>query len=237
MASFDELLRASADQLVSLFAHIQFAPEIDSATRIGQVAVEFDIHTTELICGLGFNPASEYADTVLGALGFSSYEALANRRNYLFASDIYRRLGIHQIQQIYATIKNSSRIIEALGDVLISRLEHIEENIDGSISSRVIDAYKLEVRVIYAEGIGQIAFAEHRISDAENGFRALTNELSLIVENKVLPAGDLFFRNSVLPAEKRKLIKSGSIPHDMIIARLSDPDISVKERRVLKEFI
>ena len=121
--------------------------------------------------------------------------------------------------------------------VLIARLDHIEETIDGTISSRIIDAYKLEVRVIYADGIGQIDFAEHRIADAENGFRALTNELSLIVDNKVLPAGDVFFRDTVLPAEKRKLLKSGAIPQDMIITRLSDPKISDKERKMLKEFV
>lgn len=237
MPGFNKLLKAAPSDLVGMFSGFRFGEDVESTERLRRISVEFNIHPTAIMCAIGFNRGLRSAEALLPILGYSSREALINRRDYLFAADIYKHLSIARIQEIYSTIGNDPDITGPLTNVLIARLEHIEENIDDTVSSRIIDNYKLEVRTIYAEGVASIEFAEHRIADVENGFRALTNELMHIATNHVLPPGDLFFRDHVLPAEKRKLIKHGLIPHDMLITRLSDPDIPDKERRVLREFI
>jgi len=48
---------------------------------------------------------------------------------------------------------------------------------------------------------------------------------------------EIFFRNTILPEEKRKLLKRGLVPIELVRSRLEDNTISVKERQVLEEHL
>jgi len=99
----------------------------------------------------------------------------------------------------------------------------------------VIERYKKEVRGIYSDGVALPEFVEGRLANTHSGFRALLNEVLLVVEHRLVPVGDIFFRDAVLPEEKRRLIAKGLVPRDLIVARLAEPDISAQERKVLEE--
>ena len=47
--------------------------------------------------------------------------------------------------------------------------------------------------------------------------------------------GDIFFRDNILPEEKRRLILKGFVPRHLIESRLEDADLPPKERKVLEE--
>jgi hypothetical protein len=47
--------------------------------------------------------------------------------------------------------------------------------------------------------------------------------------------GDIFFRDTVLPEEKRRLIVRGLVPRELIVARLAETDVPPQERKVLDE--
>ena len=99
----------------------------------------------------------------------------------------------------------------------------------------VIERYKKEMRAIYNDGVAQIDFAEERLARPYNGYRALLGEVSLIVESRLIPIGDIFFRNNILPEEKRRLMMRGLIPRSLVESRLSDADLSAHERVVLQD--
>ena len=237
MATFTELLTASETQLVNQFYGFLDLAEENLVKRLDLIARKIGLSSTCLVLGLGFNREMMALTDILSVLGFDSYESLCQRRDQLFAKDIYKNLSLDDLQIMYEIIKENDELIESLQDLLIERLDTIEAKIEGSVNTRVIDNYKQELRIIYSEGVGQIVFAEKRLTSTQSGFRSLTNEVAIIVDFKVLPAGDLFFRNSILPEEKRKLIKKGLISDELIITRLEDPNISLKERKMLKDFI
>jgi hypothetical protein len=105
------------------------------------------------------------------------------------------------------------------------------------VNSIVIERYKKEMRAIYTDGVAQIDFAETRLADTHSGFRALLNEVAMIAESKLIPVGDIFYREGVLPEEKRRLIMRGLVPRNLVEDRLLDESISSQERKVLEEQI
>ena len=122
-----------------------------------------------------------------------------------------------------------------LQHLLERRLQKIEESIEATVNSVVIERYKKEIRAIYSDGVAQIDFAEMRLSKVHSGFRALLNEVALIVESRLIPVGDIFFRESILPEEKRRLMIRGLIPRELVLSRLADERIPVQERAVLED--
>ena len=121
--------------------------------------------------------------------------------------------------------------------LLESRLESIESKIEETVNSMIIEKYKAEMRAIYSDNIADIDFAEKRLSRTDSGFRALLNEVTIIAESKLLPAGDIFFRDTILPEEKRKLLNKGMIPIELIESRLADENISQQEKKMLLDYI
>lgn len=89
----------------------------------------------------------------------------------------------------------------------------------------------------YSNEIAGIDFVETRLNQYDSGFRALINEVTLIAESKILPVGDIFFRDTVLPQEKRRLLDKGLIPVDLVKTRLDDPDISDVEKKILYDYL
>ena len=93
------------------------------------------------------------------------------------------------------------------------------------------------MRAIYSDEIVGIDFVETRLDKSDSGFRALLNEVTLIAENKIIPIGDIFFRDTILPQEKKKLLDKGLIPKNLIDTRLGDPAITDIEKKVLYDYI
>ena len=60
---------------------------------------------------------------------------------------------------------------------------------------------------------------------------------SLIIEAELLPPGNLFFSDHLLPIEKRQLIENGLIDTAMVQNRLRNSEISEDERQMLEDFI
>ena len=121
--------------------------------------------------------------------------------------------------------------------LLSSRLKSIEKRIDETVNSLIIDKYKEEMRAIYSDEVVSLDFVEKRLEQSDSGFRALLNEVSLIVESKIIPAGDIFFRATILPQEKKKLLDKGLIPRNLIEMRLGDPAILSVEKKMLNDYL
>ena len=56
--------------------------------------------------------------------------------------------------------------------LLKERLEHVEQRIEETVNSMIIDRYKSEMRTVYNEGIAGMDFAEARLNRTDSGFRA-----------------------------------------------------------------
>lgn len=237
MASFVEILTAPAERLVNLF----YVGAADTGSprpqKIKRIAARLGLHPDQVLCALGFNPAIGQLPDVLGALGFQSYEDLAPDRNGIFINDIYHYLSIDDVLAIYQAVKGQPQMIDVMQYLLVSRLNNIEQRIEATVNPFIIERYKKEMRTIYSEGIAQLDFAEARLCNTHSGFRALVNEVAIIIDAKLIPIGDIFFRDSILPEEKRKILNRGMVPMELVRSRLEDAAISAQERRMLEDYL
>jgi hypothetical protein len=234
---FEELLSAGPERLLNLFYPLAGAAEFDAEIRRTRAAKRLALHPEQLICAAGFNPALRPLADVLHVIGYESFERLARQRNEVFVTDIYHHVTIDNVLAIYQAVRGISEMVDVLQYLLVQRLGNIEKRIEATVNSLVIERYKKEMRAIYNSGIARIDFAEARLNQTESGFRALVNEVSIITESKLIPVGDIFFRSTILPEEKRKLITKGLIPRALVRARLEDPGISAQERRMLEDYV
>lgn len=236
MSKFSELLQASSENLLKLLYRSSANKEkTGGKNRAQAVATHLGVTYEQLVCALGFNKRVRDLPDITALLGFTSYDQLAAARNEIFIDDIYNKLGIKDVLAIYVRVTDDLHLLEIMQHLLRSRLNNIESRIEETVNSMVIERYKKEMRAIYNDGVAQIDFAEERLSHTHSGFRALLNEVSMIVESKLLPVGDVFFRDTVLPEEKRRLIIKRLIPKNLVEARLEDEHISDQERKVLLE--
>lgn len=237
MTSFEELLCAAPERLVNLLYALAGNADEPRERRLLRVARRFNLHPNQAICAIGFNPAARDLPDVVSVLGFADYEDLARTRNEVFTTDIYQRLTLDDVLAIYDAVREDAAALDVMQYLLLQRLHNIESRIEATVNSMIIERYKKEMRAIYNDGIARIDFAEARLNRTDSGFRALVNEVNIITEAKLIPVGDIFFRPTILPEEKRKLIAKGLIPEDLIRARLEDPGISAQERRMLEDQI
>ena len=240
MSRFEEILTATSEDLLKTLYKSSSSQDERTAsggTRTRQVAKNLGLTYAQLVCAVGFNPQIQDLSDVIAVMGFNSYDALAHERNLAFTTDIYQYLGIKDVLAIYQHVARCLPLLEVLQHLLARRLQKIEDRIEATVNSVVIERYKKEMRAIYNDGVAQIDFAEMRLSKVHSGFRALVNEVALIVESRLIPVGDIFFREAILPEEKRRLIIRGLIPRDLVLSRLADYKISAQERAVLEDQI
>lgn len=238
MSRFSEILTASSEALLKTLyksASKKDEPAAAGTARVRQIAANLGLTYPQLVCAVGFNAHIEDLSDVVAVIGFDSYAALARERNLAFTTDIYQQLSVKDVLAIYQHVSNNLPMLEVIQHLLQRRLEKIEERIEQTVNSIFIERYKKEMRAIYNDGVAQIDFAETRLSMTHSGFRALLNEVGLIVESRLIPVGDIFFRESILPEEKRRLMIKGLIPRDLVESRLADPQIAEQERLVLED--
>lgn len=237
MPEFHDILSASEEELVQIFYRIKDDPALSSEEKLNAVAKKFRLRSAQLVCAVGFNPNAKGLTEIFPLLGFESFDELARQRNEIFTTDIYRQIPYDHIAAIYERIKDDPEMLQLMPYLLKARLKKVEGKIEETVNSIIIDKYKSEMRAIYLDHIATIEFVEERLDNTDSGFRALLNEVAIIIESKIIPTGDIFFRDSILPEEKRKLLKKGLIPIELVESRLQDEDISSEERKVLLEHI
>ncbi len=236
MASFKEILNYSEEELLQLLYKFNQSEGINE-DKAEAIAIQLKLREAQLVCAIGFNKSVKKLPEIATILGFKNHNSLVNSRNEFFTIDIYKLLTLDNILSIYSIVKNDIDNKQIMEYLLSNRLESIEKRIEETVNSLIIDKYKEEMRAIYSDGIVGIDFVETRLNKSDSGFRALLNEVTLIVENKIIPAGDVFFRESILPQEKRKLLDKGLIPRDLIETRLSDSKISDVEKKILYDHL
>lgn len=234
---FNELLNGSEEEVVRVLYRFRDQEADENIDRKTFIAHKLGLRTIQLICALGFNPCTKELIDVLSILGFENHAQLAQERNDYYLNDIYRKLSLDNLLSIYNRIKDDDDILQVMPYLLKSRLNTIESRIEETVNSIVIDKYKAEMRAIYSDRIVGIEFTEERLDLKDSGFRALLNEVTIITESKIIPAGDIFFRDTVLIEEKRKLLNRGLIPDELVQSRLEDETASHEEKHMLHEYL
>lgn len=238
MPGFNEILTASAEELLKIF--YVFADEtrnLKHQQKLEHIGKALGLRPGQLICAVSFNPGAGELTEILPILGFANHDQLAKERNEIFITDVYKKLPLDDILTLYSVTREHPETVRVMQYLVDQRLHTIEGKIEATVNSLLIEKYKAEIRSIYMEGIAGIDFAETRLNKIDSGFRALLNEVSIITESRVIPAGDIFFRDTILPEEKRKLLNKGLIPLELVQARLADESISPRERKMLQDYL
>lgn len=238
MSVFNNIIMSSEQRLVRIFDDLCSNDQINGDDdNLLSIAQKFDLRPAQLILALGFNKNIGKLNKIFNALGYESVTTLFKERDKIYTTDIYRKITLDNIMNIYNTSKNNNKLLGIIRPLLRQRLGNVESTIESTINSLIIDNYKVEIKTIYADNIADLDFAEERLDKEENGFRALLNEVSIIADHKLIPIGDIFFRATILPEEKRKLLDKNLIPIELIESRVDDPIISRQERKMLNDFL
>lgn len=237
MATFNEILCSSDAGLVKAFYRIPPSTERDFIKRINHAASHVGLNHTQLVCALGFNRNIRELTDVLSVIGFSSWKLLSYRRDELFVNDAYRQLPVDDIVDIYSEYLEDPDILSTLRELVPRRLQQIERSLAAIDDTSLLVSYKMELHSIYAGGIATPEFAQSRVEQAYGHLRAMIKEVPMIIEFGLIPPGNLFFSDDLLPIEKRQLIEAGHIDHAMVRNRLQNTEISEDERQMLEDFV
>lgn len=237
MLSFTELLTASDSDLVKTFYKIKTNPKDDFILRINKVAAQLGLNHSQLVCALGFNKYIRNLSDIYSTLGFRSYRLLSYRCKELFSTDTYNQLSVEDILDIYSERLEDQKILDSIRGMLESRLAHIEDDLDKSEEPAHVISYRMEIHSIYSAGVVYREFAEMRLQKDISKFRILADEVLAISEANLLPPSNMFFMDSVSPAEKKTLIEKRYIDSNMIKNRLQNKTISQEERDMLEEHL
>lgn len=233
MPVFHEILTSTPEQVVDLF----YAAGVDMADASEQGAAEkLQLNTGQLVCALGFNPEIQNLLDIVFTLGYESQEDFLRQRNRIFITDVYQQLTLKQVFAIYESLlNNSTESIKFITTLLMKRIGMIEQKIESTVKPMLIENYRQEMKTIYRSGALPIDFVEIRLENTHSGFRALIDEIGLIVDAQLISAMEIFIRDSVLPQEKRRLINRGLIPKELIEKRLKFQGLSDQEREMLEK--
>ncbi len=235
--SFTDLLTASDSDLVRYFYKIKSDPKDDFIIRINKVAAQLGLNHTQLICALGFNRHIRELSDIHSVLGFKSCKLLMYRRNELFSTDTYKQLSIDNVIDIYSEHLADQDILDALRELLTPRLTNIQNAIAASDDPALVISYRMEVHAIYTAGVADQAFAESRLQADIGQPRLLAGEVNTIADLGLIPPSNMFFMDTLLPAEKQALIDKKHINQSMIENRLKNARISAEERDMLENYI
>ena len=235
MSAFDNLLNADEEDILRILYRFRLFKPRKELSKSDYIANRLKLTLPQLFCALGFNTNSTHLNEIYSILGFESHQDVIKLRDNFYINDIYQQLSLRNLLAIYKRIKYENEILLAIPELIRKRLENIEQKIEITVSSIVIDRYKNEMRAIYFDNIVDIDFVEERLNIPESGYRALLNEVTIIAESKIIPVEEIFFRDTVLLEEKRKMLQRGLIPDELIERRLQDESVSFEEQDLLEE--
>ncbi len=238
MVDFKDILSGSSEELIKIFyVYESDALKHPLEARLERIAKEIHLRPAQLVCAVGFNPHFAGLSEIVPILGFATIDELINERNEIFINDIYKKIPLDDILALYGIVKDFPEILRVMQYLVEQRLKAIESKIEATVNSMLIEKYKAEIKAVYVDGIAGLDFAENRLNKIDSGFRAMLNEVTIITESRVIPVGEIFFRDTILPEEKRKLLNKGLIPLELVHARLADESISVRERKILQDYL
>ncbi len=210
---------------------------LDIAKQANSLDTLLEFKHGQLLCALSFNPHIEKIPETPEILGLGNMAELHDLANKLYANDPYKTLSFLSILKLYSAIRehepNRQRILELLPE----RLSMIEALMEATVDVVIIKKYKEELRAIYFDAIADISFAEKRLQTKESGFFSMINEVTMIVRSRLIPVGDIFYRDNVLPEEKRRLLEQNLVPIDLVRERLRETYITAAEKRVLQDWL
>jgi hypothetical protein len=229
---FEEVLGADPETLAGMLT----SPEGEDAAVEG-IARRLRLHKAELVSAVGFNPAARTLGERLAVLGYPGFEALVSHRDLLFATDAYRRLSLRDVLAIYAALLPDPEALAGLQDLVFDRLAHIEGDIDTKIDALIIESYKRELATLYLKGIVRRDFAAKRLESGNRGFRALGNEIKLILEAGLYSHAEVLADEALNSHEKRRVIERGCVPETAVHEHLARPDVPEPEREMLAALV
>ena len=212
MYSFETLLHASSDELLAIFSATRVGPLDDSDVRREQIAQQLGVKVPQLLCSVGFNAALPEHPGILNVLGFSAMAALEAERNYAFIHDIYHAISINNVIEIYAVLKRLPLEAERGADLVLSRITHLESQLEETINPILIGGYKLEVRAIYENDLASPEFVAGRLSPNHAVMRDMANENTVMLERGAIEAMAFLEAPGVSANEKRRALFQGLIP-------------------------
>ncbi len=206
MESFESLIAATAQQLVSSLSGLHGLTAHNGEVRREQVAQRLGVNTTQLICAIGFNFAVNHSRKLARFLGYASPENLAAERNYLFIHDRYSKLSVDDALEIYAALGRRSAPGDEWVDLVISRLNFIESQLEETINPVLVGGYKLEVRAIYENGIGSSAIVTTRLASDYALVRNIADEGMIMLETRAVSPDDFLRHPGVTEDEKSRAV-------------------------------
>lgn len=233
MTAFNTIMNGNQQYLSRILNSASANGNDTSEQSLANIGTKLNMNPEQIALALGFNKNLK----TMNLSNHANYENLIKKRNAIFVNDVYDKIVLKNILAVYNLIKDQEEALQIMQYLLLKRVTKIESTIEKTLDSLVIEKYKIEMRVVYADNIADIEFAEQRLSNHESGFRTLLNEVCMIAESRLIPIGDIFFRNTVLPQEKRKLLNKKLIPLELIKSRLEDQGISQQEQKVLSDFL
>ncbi len=238
MPTFNDILTGEDEDLVKIFYKSRAKDGADKKkTNLAAAARKLKLKPQQLTFALGFNKNIRQLDEIISVLGYANMEALEKERNEIYINDLYQNISLENLLTLYSCIRSDNAMLQVMQYLLRNRLGNIESKIEATVNSLIIEKYKAEMKAVYADRIADIDFAEERLNNMESGFRALLNEACIITESRLIPAGDIFFRETILPEEKRKLLSKNLIPVELVESRLEDSNISQQEKQMLNDFL
>lgn len=233
--TFSDLLRADPETLVGMLGTAVASPEQSRGLRNEQLAHQLGVNYTQLICGVGFNPAVTEIPGFIRKVGFSSVENLFSERNYRFIHDNYQDLSVNNVVDIYVVAGAHPEVAQGMHDLVFSRLVETESLLEGTINPILIGGYKLEIRNIYENGLASEELIASRLRLYYSVLRSISNELVFMLQAGVVSPERLLREAGVTTDEKAKLVFQGQIPVSAVAAYLAENEVPDAERARLLE--
>ena len=231
MQSFENLIQASANELSAIFSPLRGKLKGDGESRRGQVAQLLGLNAAQVVCGVGFNTELSRIPDLPRFIGFPTRDALVTERNYVFIHDRYRALSVTNVVEIYVALGKSPSAASEWSDLVISRLNNIEGQLEETINPVLIGGYKLEVRAVYENGLASPSLINGRLDPNYAVLRDITNESMIMLEiHAITPAA--FLRHAgVTVEEKARGLFQNLIPREALADYLAEqPDADPEQK-------
>lgn len=222
LQTFENLVRASATGLVSIFSPLRERVRGDGESRRAQVAQLLGLNPVQLVCGVGFNREHRRIPDLVRLLGYPSRDALIAERNYVFIHDRYRSLSVNDIVEIYGAFGALSPPDAEATDLVINRLNTLEAQLEETINPILIGGYRLEVRGIYENHLASAALVNARLDPNNSVLRDITNEAMIMLETAAITPANFLRHPGVSGDEKSRAIFQRLIAVDDIAQYLNE---------------
>lgn len=232
MQSFENLIQASANGLSAIFSPLRGKLKGEGEARRSQVAQLLGLNVAQLVCGVGFNAELARIPDLPKFIGFPTRDALIAERNYVFVHDRYRALTVNNVVEIYVALGKSAGGVGEWSDLVMSRLNNIEGQLEETINPVLIGGYKLEIRAVYENRLASPALVNARLDPNYAVLRDITNESMIMLEIGAITAEAFLRHPGVTVEEKARGLFQNLIPAAAVTAYLAQHPEADPERKL-----